>query len=182
MDDLLRDQRHLKLLNGNVLGMKERDAFGRVLAEDARRITDDELDQLLDDDWRSQVVASWMIGFTHRVRYRERLGEMLLASRRVFAGQGFCFALTRFGSPQDVKLLTAYLDQYLVSPDLKYDQPWALGALMYLDTWLGGQEAARFLDGPWQRWAGDDPQMEPGALLHITTGLCVFAEQSMRSR
>jgi hypothetical protein len=181
MDDLLRDQRHLKLLNGNVLGIKDRDAFGRALAEDARRVTDDELDQLLDDDWRSQIVAAWMIGLTHRVRYRERLGEMLLASRRVYAGQGFCFALTRFGSPQDVKILAAYLDQHLVSSDVK-DQPWALGALMYLDTWLKSQEAARFLDGPWQRWAGDEPPMEPETLLHITTGLCVFAEQSMRSR
>ncbi|MEV4319755.1 DUF6000 family protein [Actinocrispum sp. NPDC049592] len=184
---VLPDARPRRLLNGSMMSLKpdERGEFGRALAADARRVTDSELDLLLDDNnWRSQVVAAWLIGLTHRIGYRDRLGELLLASRLTFAGQAFCFALVRFGTRQDIGLLTEYLDRYLARPELKYDQVWALAALMYLDNWLGAQESARFLaeGGPWQRWAGDDPPMEPSIALTITTDAAVFAEECMHTQ
>jgi hypothetical protein len=36
-----------------------------------------------------------------------------VGSELTYAGQGYCFALARFGQPEDVTILTAYLNQYL---------------------------------------------------------------------
>jgi hypothetical protein len=80
---------------------------------------------------------------------------LLLASELVYSGQGYCFALASFGTPQDAGLLSEYLDRYLPQTELRYDQPWALGALLHIDRKLGTRHAARFMtdDGLWQRWA-----------------------------
>lgn len=182
------DRRYLNLLHGNFLSMNQPDraSFGRALAADARQVTDDELDRLLDYEWRAQLTAAWLAGFAHRTRLRERIGELLLASRRVYAGQGFCFALARFGTNQDARLLVEYLDRYLPQMDLRYDQPEGLGALLHLDGRLGTHEADRFLGagGVWQRWAEPLPAMERDPEVHHSriSDSCSFADDCMRSQ
>ena len=145
-------RRYMKLLHGNFLGMPARAAFLRELTDAARRITDHELGVLLDSEWRSRITAAWLIGVSGRDQFRERLGGLLLASELVFAGQGYCFALARFGSAADAAILTAYLDRYL-RPGVHYNQDWAFGALQHIDATLGTNHAARFIV-PFQQWAG----------------------------
>lgn len=145
-------RRYMKLLHGGFQWMPERAAFLQHLADAAREITDHELGVLLDDDWRSRITAAWLIGVSRRDRFRERLGELLLESRLVFAGQGYCFALARFGTGADAEILSAYLDRYLQA-GVHYNQDWAYGALLHLDASLGTEHATRFA-GPWQQWAG----------------------------
>jgi hypothetical protein len=141
-------RRYMKLLHGNFLGMPERAAFLRELVDAAKRITDHELGVLLDSEWRSRITAAWLIGVSRREQFRARLGGLLLASELVNAGQGYCFALARFGTAADAEILAAYLDRYL-RPGVRYNQDWAFGALRHIDA----DQAARFL-GPWQQWAG----------------------------
>jgi hypothetical protein len=175
------DRRYLSLLFGKATGMRkpEHVGFRRALATEARYVTDQELDRLLDDDWRAQVTAAWLAGLTHRTHYRQRFGRLLLESRRTYAGQGFCFALTRFGTRQDARVLVDYLERYLPRTDLRYDQPWALGALLYLDTRLGTREGDRFLGGLWQGWAKPD-ELSPEILRTIVSDTCAFADDCMR--
>jgi hypothetical protein len=136
------------------LGPAERVEFGRALGEDAARITAAELEILLTSGWRERRTVAWLIAVARGTEFRDRIGSLLLASEMPFAGEGYCVALTRFGTPADADLLVAYLDRYLPRPDLHYDQARVLGALLCLDTSLGTDRAARFLEpgGPWQRW------------------------------
>lgn len=77
-----------------------------------------------------------------------------MASEVCYSGEGYCFALAAFGGHQDAAILMAYLDRYLPQLDRRYDQGWALGALLFLDHRLGAGYGAPYLaDGSWERWA-----------------------------
>ncbi|MCO5968904.1 DUF6000 family protein [Actinoallomurus soli] len=155
--------RYLNLLHTNALREDEpdRDAFIAALAEDAQDISDAELAELLGFEWRARLTAAWLIGLGRRTGFRRTLGDLLLAGELVYAGQGYCFALARFGAPEDAEILTAYLDRYLPRGDCHYNQDSAIGALLHLDARLGTTHAQRFLcaDGLWHRssFAAHDP-------------------------
>ncbi|MEV0066703.1 DUF6000 family protein [Amycolatopsis sp. NPDC050768] len=147
-------RRYLQLLNTPFLSdPAQRQAFGRALAEDSVRITDDELELLLGYEWRAQLTASWLVAFARRAAHRERIGELLLANKRIYAGRGFCFALARFGTEEDARLLVDYLHAFLPRTD-RGEQDSAMGALSHLDARLGTEHSARFLGetGLWSRW------------------------------
>lgn len=146
-------KRYLRLLHGNfvTLPKNERTAFMAALSEAARSVTDRELGVLLDSEWRSRITAAWLIALGRRVEFRQRLRELLLDSEVVFAGQGYCVALARFGEPQDAEVLVEYLRRYLPRVDCYYDQHWAIGALLV----LAPQRAEEFVTsgGLWERSA-----------------------------
>ncbi|MFF0217138.1 DUF6000 family protein [Streptomyces vinaceus] len=138
--------RYLVLNGGRFLGPRwwHTTRFTRHLLNDAAAITDEELEALLGYEWRSRLTAAWLIGVGRRATFRERIGDLLLASEVCYSGSAYCFALARFGTHADAEILTAYLDRYLPRTDLHYDQPAALGALLRLDTVLGTHHADRF--------------------------------------
>ena len=179
-------QRYLKL-GGNLLGMSERERarFTRKLGKAASDINPRELGILLNGGWCERTTAAWLIAVADRPEFRERLGELLLASEVPFAGEAYCVALATFGAPADADLLGAYLDRYLPRPDLDYDQAAALGALLLLDARLGASQAARFLasDGLWQQWVNGPPAKDydvPGSYREFIDQLCVVADESAR--
>ncbi|MGW1843520.1 DUF6000 family protein [Streptomyces sp. NPDC001966] len=148
--------RYRDLKSGRALqpGWPHAERFARHLIDDAATITDAELEALLGYEWRSRLTAGWLIGVGRRATFRERIGDLLLASEFCFSGGAYCFALARFGTHADAEILTAYLDHYLPRTDLRYDQPAALGALLHLDARLGTHHADRFTepDGLWDQW------------------------------
>jgi hypothetical protein len=175
-------RRYMKLLHGNFLALDEgkRRRFLRQLARSARRVSDRELATLLEGGWRERLTASWMIALDRREQFRDRIGELLLASEVCYAGQGYCVALARFAAPADAELLVSYLDTYLPQLDKRYDQDWALGALLHIDAVLGTDRTARFLTdgGLWQQWRQDE---ETSAELHTWIDqLCSIASECMR--
>ncbi|MEH0580233.1 DUF6000 family protein [Streptomyces sp. B21-108] len=180
------DRRYLKL-GGVLLGMnrRERAKFTRKLGEAAGDITPRELGILLDGGWRERKTAAWLIAVAGRTNYRERLGELLLASEGPYAGQAYCVALATFGTPADADLLATYLDRYLLRPDLYYDQAPAIGALLFLDAKLGAGQALRFLapGGLWQQWIDGPPSKDFDDLdshREFIGQLCAFADESAR--
>ncbi|MEW2506694.1 MULTISPECIES: DUF6000 family protein [unclassified Amycolatopsis] len=163
----------------------QRETLGRTLAQDALRITDDELELLLGYEWRAQLTASWLIAFARRVAHRDRIGELLLANERIYAGRGFCFALARFGADEDARLLVEYLRAFLPSTD-RGEQDSALGALAYLDARLGTGHSAPFLgeNGAWARWLRTtSPLADPVAALdhlrEVIETQCAYADERM---
>lgn len=155
-------RRYLSLLGGLQPGeFPDRTGFASSLARDAHRISDTDLSRLLDFEWRSRLTASYLIGLDRRTQFRDRIGSLLLESRLVYAGVGYCFALSRFAQPEDAAILVAYLDRYLPRTDCNYDQGLAMGALLHLDQKLGTDHAQRFLvpGGLWQQstFAERDP-------------------------
>ncbi|GAA3829708.1 DUF6000 family protein [Streptomyces phyllanthi] len=180
------DRRYLKL-GGGLLGMSGRDRakFLQKLGKAAGEISPGELGVLLDRGWREGKTAAWLIAVADRTEFRERLGELLLASEAPYAGHAYCVALAAFGTPADADPLVAYLDRYLPRPDLYYDQEAALGALLMLDAKLGTDHAARFLapDGLWQQWIDGPPSKDcdtPDSYREFIGQLCAFADESAK--
>ncbi|MHC3474319.1 DUF6000 family protein [Streptomyces sp. 7R007] len=178
------DRRYLKL-GGSLLGMSGRDRteFLRKLGQAAGEITPRELATLLDGGWRERKTAAWLAAVAGRSGFRDRLGELLLASAGPYAGQAYCAALACFGTRADADLLAAYLDHYLRRPDLCYDQTAALGALLLLDAKLGADHTSRFLapDGLWQQWTDGPPGKDreaPANRRAFIGKLCAFAEEA----
>jgi hypothetical protein len=172
--------RYLRLMGGfMILPDRQLVRFGRSLARAARRISDEDLEALLSFEWRSRLTAAWLIGLDRRTQFRERLGQMLLASETVYAGDGYCFALARFGEERDAELLVAYLDHYLPRLDCEYDQDDAMGALLHLDEHLGTNHAATFLvsGGLWE--ASAMHARDPARAAAWTEEICVFADACM---
>jgi len=99
--------RYLQLLHGNFVALDERKrrSFLGRLARSARQVSDRELAALLENEWRSRLTASWLIGLDTREQFRDRIGELLLDSEAAYAGQGYCLALARFATPADASLL-----------------------------------------------------------------------------
>lgn len=175
--------RYLKLLHGNFMTMDtvQRRSFLEQLAASARQASDQDLSMLLDSEWRSRLTASWLIALDRREQFRQRIGELLLASAGPYAGQGYCFALARFATAADAELLATYLDTYLPQPDKRFDQHWALGALRYLDEQLAANRAARFLadGGLWQQWSKSEKT--PAELRELIRQLCSAADEAMNT-
>ncbi|MDX3752350.1 DUF6000 family protein [Streptomyces sp. AK08-02] len=180
------DRRYLRLGGGLLRKAEpERTEFLKKLGETAAEITPRELGLLLDCGWRERRTAAWLIAVSGRTEFRERLGELLLASEVCCAGLAYCVTLTAFGTAADAELLAAYLDHYLLRPDLYYDQRAALGALLHLDTRLGTDRAARFLtpDGLWHRWLAGPPSKntdDPDDLRRSISSLCDLVEVGAR--
>ncbi|MFI6024855.1 DUF6000 family protein [Amycolatopsis magusensis] len=149
--------RYSQLLHGNFIGLgPRRDEFVRQLIEDAARVTDEELGLMFDEgNWRPMLTAAWLVGVGRREVFRKRIGELLLESDRVYAGQGYCYALARLGATADAAILATYLDRYLRQLKSRYDQEWALLALRRVDAGLGTRYADQFTwpGGLWHPWA-----------------------------
>lgn len=180
------DRRYLKL-GGALLGMSghDRGKFIRKLGTAAGEISSRELGMLLDRGWRERGTAAWLIAVAGRTEFRERLGELLLASAGPYAGQSYCVALATFGTSADADLLVAYLDRYLPRPDLYYDQTAALGALLLLDAKAGTDRTARFLapGGLWQQWIDGPPSKErddPDTYREFIGMLSAFADEAAK--
>jgi hypothetical protein len=183
------ERRYMKL-GGSLLRMQspEYDRFLRQLSEDAGVITANEIATLLEGGWRERRTAAWLVAVSRRTEFRERLGGLLLASEVCCAGLAYCVALASFGTPRDADLLVAYLDRYLRRPDLAYDQTAAMGALLFIDLNLKGDQAARFLapGALWQQWLQGASHMQdttdPASYLSLIRRLCAFVEECAEAR
>ncbi|HTX48079.1 MAG TPA: DUF6000 family protein, partial [Caulobacteraceae bacterium] len=90
---------YLKLLHGNFAHRNQgKDEFDRLLANAASAISDDQLSRLLEEkEWRGRLCAAWFIALSSRTPFVRSIGEKLLASELVYAGQGYCVALGLIG-------------------------------------------------------------------------------------
>lgn len=136
---------------------------------------------MLEGGWRERRTSAWFISITGQTEFRDRIAALLLESEVCCAGQAYCLALAGFGTTADADNLAAYLERYLARPDLDYDQPWAMGALLHVDAVLGTDHAARFIaaDGPWHRWIDGRPsnyQIDPDSFRHLIGELRSVAE------
>lgn len=53
-------------------------------------ITAQEITTLLEGGWRERRTAAWLVAVSRRTEFRERLGELLLASEVCCAGLAYC--------------------------------------------------------------------------------------------
>ena len=150
-------RRYLELLHANFWGRpgKERDDFLADLRADAASIPHRDLAVLLSSEWRSRLTASWLIAAGMRAEFVRELGDLLLASALTYQGQGFCVALAAIGDAPSAECLRAYLERWLPEVECRYDQEWAMAALVIIDERTGSSDAQHFLvpGGLWATWA-----------------------------
>ena len=131
LQDLVRrfvtPDRRYRRLGGSLLRLSqaERSGFARELAQAACEITPAELGILFEGGWRERKTASWLVAVAHRTKFRDLIGQLLLASEGPYAGAAYCVTFAKFGTRADVELLCGYLDHYLSRPDLGYDSPFS---------------------------------------------------------
>ncbi|WFB11374.1 DUF6000 family protein [Streptomyces sp. LX-29] len=171
--------RYLNLLHANFMRRDEgeRALFLQSLNSAAREITDEELETLLKSDWRARLTAAWLIGCDRRQYFQDVLADLLVASQLCFSGQGYCFALARFGTEEDALYLVSYLERYLQRPDCQYDQHWAISALLHIDGLAGTEHATTFLasGGLWHQW--NDAQYTSSPPSRIIDELCAIVDR-----
>jgi uncharacterized protein DUF6000 len=85
-------------------------------------------------DWRPRLTGAIFAALRRLTGLTDHLGRLLLRSDVCYAGDGYCLALARFGTPACVTYLQTYLDYYLRQPHLFFDQGMAMSALTYLDV------------------------------------------------
>jgi hypothetical protein len=71
-------------------------------------------------------------------------------------------ALASIATAPAAERLTAYLDRWLPDVEARYDQLWAMAALVCLDRRTGSNYSDRFIgaDGPWETWCQDRLALE----------------------
>jgi hypothetical protein len=148
------------MLHGNCTFTRSRHKFSRrSLRSVADQLTEREATLLLDGPtWREHLAVSWFIGMRRWDSFVPRLGDMLLRSERTYEGQGFVVGLAALGGPEASDALVRYLDHWLPKVAFRYDQAWAMAALIALDDREGTDAAAKFLTpgGVWETWCGVD--------------------------
>ncbi|MFD7782139.1 DUF6000 family protein [Streptomyces nojiriensis] len=172
-------RRYMRLGGSSLrLSGPERDLFVRELVQAAGEITPTELGILLEGGWRERKTASWLVAVSGRTEFRNRIGELLLASGGPYQGS-LCIALATFGTDADADLLCTYLDRYLPGPDFRWDQTAVFSTLLHLDAALGTERAAPYLaaGGLWQQWSAATPNAvrDPQEYRQIVDQLCSFA-------
>lgn len=158
---------YLSLLHGNFTFKITDDSteLGTRIVDAAKSISDTQLLRLLRErEWRGRLTASWFVGLTSRSVFIEEIGQLLIGSEMVYAGQGYCLALGLIGGQTCRGLLSDYLREYLPLRGRIYDQLWAIGALCYLQP----SPPEEFLDP--QLWTEGTQQLDPAA------GILEFAE------
>jgi len=125
---------YLRLLHANFVHRNDGDSLRQAIANAACMISDEEIELLLTErEWRGRLCAAWFIGLNKRISFVPSIGDLLLASEMVYAGQGYCVALGLIGSEECARLLRSYLDTYLPLNGRDYDQTWAIGALAHVE-------------------------------------------------
>jgi len=133
---------YMKLLHGNFSRASDA-GLQKSLVDTASRVSDQQIERLLaEPEWRGRLCAAWFVGLRKRARFVEAIGERLLASETVYAGQGYCVALGLIANERCAEILRAYLARYLPLRGRFYDQEWAIGALAHVEgappqTFLG---------------------------------------------
>lgn len=109
---------------------------------------------LYDQNWRTSLVAAWILFLKNNHTYVADIGNLLLQGK---AGTiGYCYALAKFGTPECRDYLIRYLKKELLFDRFPTErfQDTALYALMYTDRTHGTDFSGTFLkpDGLWVKF------------------------------
>lgn len=153
---------YLKILHGNYAHLQDNELndFVSSAKQSLSEIDEAVIERLLLSlGWRERITGSWFAGLKRWDKFTDQIGELLIENNRVYAGQGYCFALGRFTDNLSVSYLTSYLDKYLPKLDCYYDQGWAMAALIWIDNRNESNYSKRYLerDGLWERFVADKP-------------------------
>ena len=165
---------YLRLLHGNFTRPHEADSgsLRQEIEAAARTISDEQIERLLNErEWRGRLCAAWFIGLSKRARFVPSIGELLLASEMVYAGEGYCMALGLIGGEECARLLHSYLKVYLPLNGRVYNQDWAIGALANIE----GAPTVEYLGQ--ELWRDGEYVMDPAKGIESIGGIVSYLRQ-----
>ncbi len=86
-----------------------------------------------DSNWRTQQTGAYFVAINNFNQFEEIIGKLLLKSELYFAGRIFALTLGHFNTITGLQYLLNYLDYYLTTINLYYDQREVLDTVKYLD-------------------------------------------------
>lgn len=95
--------------------------------------TDVCLSLLGDFNWRTRLVGAYLAAVKGYQELIDIIGNHLLKSEVCCVGHIYALTLTFFKTDKSVGFLNQYLDYYLTTPDLYFDQKPVMESLLYLD-------------------------------------------------
>jgi hypothetical protein len=99
-----------------------------------KEITIDIIEKNLGDfNWRTRQTGAFFSAITNQTQFIDIIGTHLLKSEVSYAGGVYCKVFASFNLPKCVDYLNLYLDYYLTTPDLWFNQREAMEAILYLD-------------------------------------------------
>ncbi|MCP4373048.1 MAG: hypothetical protein GY797_33815 [Deltaproteobacteria bacterium] len=149
---------YMNILHGNYLRKDIKSTeFNTKVEQAIQKITPEIVERLIEGYWRESITGSWFAGLKKYTQFQDRIGDLLIASEAVYAGQSHAFALANFSNKKSGEYLSQYLDIYLSQPNLVYDQDWVMVALMWVDSQNETALASRFLvpNGLWDQYTKD---------------------------
>ena len=172
---------YMDMLHGNILRrpVAEQSDFVREVHA-AAEVLDEEAAALLLDapEWRGRLAVSWLIGLRGWQAFAPQMGDLLLRSELVYAGQGFAVGLALMDSDESANQLHRYLDRWLREVNCFYDQHWAMSALLEIDRRQGGQYAERHLE-QWAIWASHNGRDSPAAAVSDIVDLLAIESRGL---
>lgn len=165
---------YLKLLNANFLSDTEDDdgTFPALLTLAATAISNQQLQLLLDDEnWRTRLTASWLIGLSGRKAFVSKLSKLLAHSRASKDIQGYAVALGILGGPTAKRALVDYLARHLPCDGYDGHEAWVLAALAHIE----GRPRDKFMNP--DMWSSAGEHRSPIAGLGTFAAIIRYVER-----
>jgi len=127
--------------------------FGQVKSE----FTTDIVKQLLGDfNWRTRQTGAYFAAINDYREFEENIGQLLVKSEVCYAGTIYALTLATFNTNTGNKFLINYLDYYLTTLDLFFDQKEVLKTVKYLDEVNGTNDFDKYLV-TWDKFLSNKP-------------------------
>jgi len=92
------------------------------------------LSLLGDFNWRTRLVGAYFAAVKNYQKLIDIIGNHLLKSEVCCVGHIYALTLAFFKTDKSISFLNQYLDYYLTTPGLYFDQKSVMESLLYLDT------------------------------------------------
>ena len=138
--------------------IKGRDKKGiEDLGEAKTKFTADIVGKLLGDfNWRTRQTGAYFAAINEYREFEEIIGRHLLKSEVCYAGTMYALTLGTFNTNAGQDFLLKYLDYYLTTVDLFFDQKEVLATVKYLDEINGTNNFDKYLE-PWDKFLQNKP-------------------------
>lgn len=127
--------------------------FGQV----KDNFTKDIVKKLLGDfNWRTRQTGAYFAAINDFREFEENIGQLLLKSEVCYAGAIYALTLGTFNTKSGQVFLEKYLDYYLTTIDLFFDQKEVLSTVKYLDEINGTNNFDKYLVA-WDKFIENKP-------------------------
>lgn len=143
------------------------------------KITREITKELLGDfNWRTRLVGAYFAAIKGYTEFIDIIGIHLLKSEVCCVGHIYALTLTYFNTEKSIGYLHQYLDHYLTTPSLYFDQQTVMEALLYLDQQQQTNHFAKHVPA-WEKLSLERARINKKSVSGITRMLEIVTGKSL---